>query len=64
MPKLKTKKAARSRFRITSNGKVMRFRARRNHLLSKRTRKAKRQLRDAVTLANADARRVKKMLVK
>lgn len=63
MLKLKTKKAARSRFRITSTGKVMRHRARRNHLLSNRSRKVKRQLRGSIPLALADAKRVKKMLV-
>ncbi len=64
MLKLKTKKSARDRFRITPDGKVMRHRARRNHLLSKRSRKVKRQLRGSVSLAIADAKRVKKMLVK
>ena len=63
MPKLKTKRAARSRFRITSSGKVMRHRAHRNHLLSKRSRKVKRQLRGSIPLALVDAKRVRKMLV-
>jgi large subunit ribosomal protein L35 len=63
MLKLKTKKAAKGRFRVTPKGKVMRYRARRNHLLSKRSRKVKRQLRGSIPLASADARKVKKMLV-
>ena len=63
MPKLKVKKAASSRFRITRTGKVMINRARRSHLLAKRTRKSKRQLRGSSAIGPADAKRVKKNLV-
>ena len=62
MPKIKPKRAARDRFRVTRGGKIMRFKARRNHLLSKRSRKEKRQLSGSFPLSNADAKRIGKLL--
>lgn len=42
MPKIKTRKTAAKRFKITATGKIMRLRAQRSHL---RRRKSKRVLR-------------------
>lgn len=44
MPKLKTKKAALKRFKKTANGKFIRRRASKGHLLEKKSAKRKRSL--------------------
>jgi large subunit ribosomal protein L35 len=45
MPKMKTHKGSRKRFRVTGTGKLKRNRAGKKHLLSHKTGKRKRQLR-------------------
>lgn len=60
MPKMKTRKGVTKRMRITKNGKVMRRKAGLRHLLSSKSRKRKRQLRGAVTVAQVDLARVKR----
>ena len=44
MPKMKTKKAVKSRFRVTATGKLKRSRPGKRHILTKKTPKRKRQL--------------------
>ena len=48
MPKMKTHKASRKRFRVTATGKLKRTQAGKKHLLSHKTGKRKRQLREAI----------------
>lgn len=48
MPKMKTHKGSKKRFRVTANGKVKRQQAGKKHLLSHKTGKRKRQLREPV----------------
>jgi len=45
MPKTKTHKGARKRFRVSANGKLKRSQAGKKHLNSSKTAKRKRQLR-------------------
>ena len=45
MPKIKTKSAAKKRFRITAGGKVMRRRAFKSHLLEHKSPKRRRMKR-------------------
>ena len=45
MPKIRTHRGAKKRFRVTSTGKVMRRKAFRSHLLEKKSSKRKRQYR-------------------
>ena len=45
MPKIKTRRGAAKRFKITGTGKVRRRRAYLRHILSTKTRKQKRNLR-------------------
>lgn len=45
MPKLKTKKSAKKRFRLTKNGKVKMNKAGRRHLMSVKNGKRRRKLR-------------------
>ena len=62
MPKMKTNRGAVKRFRKKGNGGVKRARANRRHILTKKAQKRKRQLRDLVGVANADAAAVKNMI--
>jgi large subunit ribosomal protein L35 len=48
MPKLKTHKASKKRFRVTATGKLKRRQAGKKHLLSHKTGKRKRHLRGTV----------------
>ena len=63
MPKIKTKKGAAKRFKVTGSGKIVRNKAYGSHLLAKKTRKRKRNLRKKATVASADSARIKRMLV-
>lgn len=63
MPKLKSHRGAQKRFRTTASGAIKRRRAYRNHILTKKTSKQKRQLRVASgTLKKCDARLAARML--
>ena len=60
--KVKTKKSASKRFRLTGTGKVRRRHAYASHILTKKTTKRKRNLRKWTTVSSADEKRVKQML--
>ncbi len=48
MPKMKTHKGSKKRFRVTASGKLKRHKAWKKHLLSHKTGKRKRHLRSTV----------------
>lgn len=52
MPKMKSHKGSRKRFRVTANGKLKRKQAGKKHLESHKTGKRKRQLRATVLQTN------------
>jgi large subunit ribosomal protein L35 len=62
MPKMKTKRGAAKRFRVTGSGKVKRSRGYRRHILTTKPRKRKRRLRKAGLVAPANERAVKALL--
>jgi len=62
MPKIKTRRAAAKRFKVTGTGKVMRRHAFHSHILTKKTTKNKRNLRSEVEVSAGDVKRVKRML--
>ena len=62
MPKMKTNRGAAKRFKVTKSGKVKYSRANRRHILTKKSSKRKRQLREAGFLAKGDAALVKSQL--
>ncbi|MEA2493263.1 MAG: large subunit ribosomal protein [Thermoleophilaceae bacterium] len=67
MPKMKTHSGAKKRFRITKGGKGKKAVARhagKTHILQKKSPKRKRQMDNAVVVADADLPRVKAMLGK
>jgi large subunit ribosomal protein L35 len=62
MPKLKTRKAAAKRFKVTKNGKIVRRRAYASHIMTKKSAKRRRNLRKATGVDKADVRRIKQLL--
>jgi large subunit ribosomal protein L35 len=62
MPKLKTKRGAAKRFKVTGTGKVKRSKAYRRHMLSTKTPKQKRRLAKASLVAEADKKAIKRLL--
>lgn len=62
MPKLKTNKSVAKRLRVTKTGKLKKRSARRGHLLGKKSRKAKRKLRQSSYVSNVDARKIRRLL--
>jgi large subunit ribosomal protein L35 len=62
MPKMKTRKSAAKRYRITATGKVKYKKQGLRHILTKKSSKRKRKLRKLDTLKNTEQRRVKKLL--
>jgi len=54
MPKMKTNRAAAKRFKLTGRGKVKLNKAYRRHILTKKSRKTKRNLRKGGLAAAAD----------
>jgi large subunit ribosomal protein L35 len=63
MPKMKRNRSTQKRFRLTASGKVRRNHAFVRHILTKKTRKRKRQLRHPALVSSADARRIKRLLL-
>lgn len=62
MPKVKTKSGAKKRFKITGTGKVMRKRAYKNHILTKKETKQKRRLTKKAIVRKEDLANVRLML--
>ena len=62
MAKMKTKSGAKKRFICTGGGGIKRRAANRNHILTKKAKKRKRNLRGCVQLGASDTPAVKKML--
>ena len=63
MPKMKTHKGATKRFKTTGSGKVKRFKAFKSHILTKKTSKRKRRLRQAgLVKTTGDVKRVKRLI--
>lgn len=62
MPKMKTKGAAKKRFKLTASGKFKREKAFKSHILTKKDRKTKRNLRQSTLVHPTDERRVARML--
>lgn len=62
MPKMKSHRGAAKRFKVTKSGKVKRAKAFKSHILTKKSQKRKRNLRQTGYLEGADAANVKKIL--
>ena len=64
MPKQKTNKAAKKRFKVTGGGKLLRRHAMKSHNLEKKSSKRRRGFRKEYAVAPGDAKAVKKLLGK
>lgn len=62
MPKMKTHKSSAKRFKVTSSGIIMRSKAYKSHILTKKTAKRKRNLRKATTVSSAEVKKIRVLL--
>lgn len=62
MAKMKSHRGASKRFKITGTGKVSRHKAYKSHILTKKSAKRKRGLRQSTVLTSADEKRIKSVL--
>ena len=62
MPKMKTKRGAAKRFKVTATGKVKRNKAYHSHELSKMASGKSNEMSKSTLVAKADVKNVKKML--
>jgi large subunit ribosomal protein L35 len=62
MPKIKTNRGAAKRFRKTGTGKVRRNKAFTSHILTKKTTKRKRELRQGTLVAAVDQKNVSRLI--
>ncbi|MCY4400415.1 MAG: 50S ribosomal protein L35 [Gemmatimonadetes bacterium] len=62
MPKMKSNRGAAKRFRRTGSGKLVRMRANKSHMLTKKNKKRKRRLRSSTLASKSDVARVRRML--
>ncbi len=58
MPKMKSHSGTKKRFRVTGSGKVMRGKAFKSHILTKKTTKRKRNFRQETVVSSADRKNV------
>lgn len=62
MPKMKSNRGAAKTFKLTGSGKIKRHKAFKAHILTKKSRKTKRNLRTATLVSAADSKKVKTMI--
>jgi len=62
MPKLKTRKAASKRYKVTGNNNFLRRHAYKGHLLRKKSNTQKRRLSQTVCVTTSDSKAIKLML--
>ena len=62
MPKIKTNSGSKKRFTLTGTGKIKRKHAFKSHILTKKTKKQKRNLTHIGLVAARDQKRVKALL--
>ncbi|MGM0479010.1 MAG: 50S ribosomal protein L35 [Bacteroidota bacterium] len=59
MPKMKTKSSAKKRFQVTGSGKIKRKHAFKSHILTKKTKKQKRNLTHSGLVDKSDEPNIK-----
>lgn len=62
MPKMKTGSSAKKRFRVTGTGKLKRKHAFKSHILTKKTKKQKRNLTKTGLVSKVDTKSIKLQL--
>ncbi len=62
MPKMKTHKSSAKRFKVSSSGIIIRSKAYKSHILTKKTAKRKRNLRKDTTVSSVEVKKIKVLL--
>jgi large subunit ribosomal protein L35 len=62
MPKMKSNSSAKKRFSLTGTGKIKRNKAFKNHILTKKTKKRKRNLGHAAMVTDCDTPNIRFLL--
>jgi len=62
MPKMKTKSGAKKRFTFTGSGKIKRKHAYKSHILTKKSKKRKRNLTYSAIIDKADEKTIRTLL--
>lgn len=62
MPKIRTRRGAAKRFKLTGKGRLRHHRTGAGHLMTRKTRKRKRRLRQATLVCRADEVKVRRQL--
>lgn len=62
MYKVKTHSGAKKRFKVTASGKALRAHANKSHILNKKTRKRKRNLRSIVVVDKSNTMQLKNLM--
>jgi len=62
MPKMKTKSSAKKRFTFTGSGKIKRKHAYKSHILTKKSKKRKRNLTYFTVIDKADEKNIRALL--
>ena len=62
MPKIKTNRGAAKRFKVSKSGKVMRRRGFKSHILSTKSRKRKRRLRQPGPVSGYESKNMRRLV--
>ena len=62
MPKMKTSRAAAKRFKVSGSGKLVRSKAYKSQILTKKSQKRKRNLRKQIEVDKTNVKNMKKIL--
>jgi len=62
MPKMKTRRGAAKRFKVTGSGKLRRNKANHRHMLIRRSKSARRKMRQPDLISSSDAQKVRRMI--
>ncbi|HEX9682379.1 MAG TPA: 50S ribosomal protein L35 [Acidimicrobiales bacterium] len=62
MPKMKTHRGAKKRYKVTGTGKVMRRNGNLNHILGKKSSRRKRRLSNESEVTGADRKQAERLL--
>ena len=62
MPKMKTRRGAAKRFKLTASGRIKRNKANHRHMLIRRSNKTKRKMRHTGLVDSSNLKNVKRML--
>ena len=62
MPKMKSNSAAKKRFKVTKNGHIKRYKSGKSHILTKKTSKRKRNLRQGTLVSQTQEKTIKTLI--